>query len=91
MQVFINPLVAQLPKHHHLFGGWGCHDGTIDNRLGGKKCGQQDVLPDQYVPLLDCSLNKSIHELQIWNCVKTSTREVIVNPTTRYVDERSKH
>lgn len=86
MQVFINPTVARLPKHHHLFGGWGCHDDTIDNRRGGKKCSGVDALSDQYVPLLDCHLNKSAKELQIWNCVKTASGEPIVNPTTRYME-----
>jgi hypothetical protein len=84
MQVFTNPAVARLPQHHHIFGGWGCHDDTIDNRRGGKKCQGSDALPLQYVPLLDCFLNKSAQELQIWNCAKTATGEAIVNPATRY-------
>jgi hypothetical protein len=90
MQVFINPSVAKLPKHHHLFGGWGCHDDTIDNRRGGIQCaGLEDALPPQYVPLLDCHLNKSAKALQIWNCVKTESREPIINPLKRY-DENKK-
>lgn len=87
MQVFINPEVSRRPRHHHLFGGWGCHDGTIDNRLGGAKCEGIDSLPSQYVPLLDCYMNKSQKELKIWNCAKTKDGEKIVNPDKRYSNE----
>jgi hypothetical protein len=86
MQVFINPVVASLPQHHHLFGGWGCFDDTINNRRGGVKCTGEDALPPQYLPLLDCHLNKSTSskDLQIWNCVKTANGDVVLNPTIRY-------
>ena len=35
LMVFINPRVASLPKHHHLFGGNGCFKEINDNRDGG--------------------------------------------------------
>lgn len=79
--VFINPKVAALPKHHHLFGGHGCFGSVIDNRDGGMPCmGTEDILPERYQSLMNCSrfvdVNKfktkeekgSAWQKAIWNC-----------------------
>jgi len=60
MMVFINPVVASLPDHDHLFAGEGCHasgqgngDGNVD---GGMPCVGEDAdaLPDRYNSLMRC-------------------------------------
>lgn len=58
MKVFINPAVASLPEHQHLFAEHGCYegrgdDGKIINRLCGAGRGgeMESVLPPEYVPL----------------------------------------
>ena len=57
LDVFINPRVAALPQHQHLFGGNGCFGGIVDNRDGGKVCTGADALPKSFEALLDCSRN----------------------------------
>lgn len=58
MKVFINPAVASLPEHAHLFAGQGgCYvsreNGKIVNREcgTGKQEGLESKLPDSYKPL----------------------------------------
>lgn len=72
MRVFINPAVASLKQHHHLFAGWGCYNSmSIDNNLGGRECTGVDALPGDYISLLDCSIDKAKKELtrkEIWEC-----------------------
>ncbi|KAJ1442041.1 hypothetical protein B484DRAFT_442454 [Ochromonadaceae sp. CCMP2298] len=63
MMVFINPAVANLPKHKHLFGGHGCHRGGVDNNNGGEACRKLDKLPQEYEALLDCEVKTGV-----WNC-----------------------
>mmetsp|Transcript_1057 Transcript_1057/g.1627 ORF Transcript_1057/g.1627 Transcript_1057/m.1627 type:complete len:380 (-) Transcript_1057:233-1372(-) len=52
IQVFINPAVASLPEHTHLFAEPGCFSGS-----GSKECGKdpnghlETPLPDEYKPL----------------------------------------
>eukprot|EP01036_Dinobryon_divergens_P031364 gene31364-40750_t len=53
--VFINPSVASLQKHSHLFGGNGCYKGAIDNRDGGEECTGPDELPSAFKALMTCS------------------------------------
>jgi len=59
LMVFINPKVAALPQHHHLFGGHGCFSKVIDNRDGGTPCTNNaktnDVLPARYQSLINCT------------------------------------
>lgn len=80
MRVFINPAVASLPHHHHLFAGWGCYNSiSIDNVLGGRECTGVDALPGEYIPLLDCSVDKQSKEStgkMFWEC-KQDKRAVI--------------
>lgn len=43
MKVFINPVVAALPEHAHLFGEFGCYQDTEDPR---RECGKATT-PEQ--------------------------------------------
>ncbi len=54
LDVYINPRVASLPQHQHLFGGNGCHKDVMDNRDGGYACTGIDALPKNFESLLDC-------------------------------------
>ena len=58
MKVFINPAVAALPQHAHLFPELGCYvkrgeDGKLVQRECGigKQAGLESKLPDSYKPL----------------------------------------
>ena len=63
--VFINPRVAALPKHHHLFGGHGCFGNVIDNRDGGAPCLEsEDILSDRYRSLMNCSRFVDVSKLK---------------------------
>lgn len=84
--VFINPKVAALPKHHHIFGGHGCFGDVIDNRDGGKACmAHEDILPESYQSLMNCSRYADVKRLRskeekgnawqkaIWKCASRIT------------------
>lgn len=76
-QVFINPMVASLPEHHHLFAEPGCYAGTTEVRgkrtIGHRNCGEgKDVqakevetpLPDSFKPIkLDVSMDHAWERL----------------------------
>jgi len=55
MQVFINPAVAALPEHAHLFAEHGCYTDGLNGF--GKECGTgrggelETPLPDEFKPL----------------------------------------
>ena len=75
--MFINPSVASLPKHQHIFGGHGCFKESVDNRDGGKACEGEDELPFDYKALLDCK--KTVEDQtdagylkSLWDCKKTN-------------------
>lgn len=53
--VFVNPKVASLKRHHHIFGGNGCFKSIVDNRDGGLRCKAPDTLPMEYESLLQCN------------------------------------
>jgi SAM-dependent methyltransferase len=64
MRVYINPAVASLPQHDHLFGGHGC----IWGQERGVKCESGkfkwwnegvDAVPPKYQSLLECKLNRT--------------------------------
>lgn len=62
MMVFINPAVASLFEHEHLFSGDGC----LFNQFRGVSCDERfkwfsevDVLPEAHVPLIQCSFNST--------------------------------
>jgi hypothetical protein len=81
MLVFVNPYVASLSKHDHLFAGDGCYsvNGQVDNLDGGTPCLGEDKLPARYDALLRCYkdlnkmafLKKSIGDMY-WTCVKNT-------------------
>lgn len=57
MQVFINPVVASLPKHAHLFSEHGCFKGRDSEKIIHKECGTlrggdtETSLPKSFYPL----------------------------------------
>lgn len=55
MIAFINPSVASLPQHRHLFGGNGCYNEVYDNQDGGVPCMGVDTLPLEYQSLINCN------------------------------------
>lgn len=69
VKVFINPLVASLPEHHHLFAEPGCFDGKIkgggvkkrDCGIGGKPQARavESRIPDSFLPI---KLNKAMDD-----------------------------
>lgn len=72
LNVFINPKVASLHKHDHLFGGNGCFNGVNDNRDGGIACEGVDALPSKYISLVDCKkgVTNEMTDLDdaLWKC-----------------------
>lgn len=59
MQVFVNPVVASLPQHAHLFAEHGCYGGRGDGgSILHKECGEgrggekESKLPASYYPLI---------------------------------------
>ena len=58
MKVFVNPVVAALPQHAHLFPEHGCYGGKdkVTNEMIHGPCGQgkdslESALPEEYWPL----------------------------------------
>jgi hypothetical protein len=52
MKVFINPIVAALPEHAHLFPEHGCHTGKTNRICGTGRGGEIETpLPKEYWPL----------------------------------------
>ena len=80
--VFINPEVASLDQHAHLFNGYGCfgHNNGWDNIDGGIPCQSMnavaDIIPTQHQPLLNCVKSRdknhdkveTVWEDKIWEC-----------------------
>ena len=54
LQVFINPLVASLPQHSHLFAEHGCFDGGTGFECGKKGTKSENLtpLPETFKPLV---------------------------------------
>ena len=58
LQVFINPAVAALPQHAHLFYEPGCYVNRKDGVLYQRECGEgpkgekETPLPDHWKPLV---------------------------------------
>merc|ERR1712071_672353 len=56
MQVFINPVVASLPEHQHLFAEGGCFEKIENEKTIGRECDGvknkfESVLPKEYLAL----------------------------------------
>ena len=59
MQVFINPSVAALPQHHHIFGGPGCFgNGEISDPP--VPCPGADALSGMYLPVKELASTDTI-------------------------------
>ncbi len=62
MLVFINPAVARLPQHAHLFGGhgcvWGDNIGIPCTKGRYKWFSEVDIPPPRYESLITCDFNK---------------------------------
>ena len=76
--VFINPTVAQLDEHSHLFGGDGCIWGELKNIPCSKTHRwfnpDVDIVPKRFQSLLDCKLpdrklNATL-DRDLWICHK---------------------
>jgi len=53
MQVYINPVVAALPQHAHLFANHGCFLSFGEGGLKNRECGtkeEESKLPKSYYP-----------------------------------------
>jgi hypothetical protein len=80
MMVFINPAVASLPRHDHLFGGDGCifdeaRDVPCDERF--RWLADLDRLPAHYESLLKCKFTPTESKetpqppaLGVYDCVR---------------------
>ena len=75
MMVFINPAVASLPAHRHLFGGNGCYASRVDNANGGQPCQGADSLPPQYEALLSCAVDRK----NLWACQRNPRAEALLS------------
>lgn len=51
LQVFINPLVASLPEHQHLFAEHGCYFHTKGKECGKEGSKNDTPLPESFKPL----------------------------------------
>lgn len=60
LQVYINPRVAGLPQHQHLFGGPGCWRDCEKPEFGRCPCTGADALPPRFEPLLKSSKYDSL-------------------------------
>lgn len=75
--VFINPAVASLAKHAHLFAGYGCFNQFSGDNLqglfnagGGEKCDNDfENLPSKFQSLLNCRRDP-LNEKSLWACKK---------------------
>lgn len=75
--VFVNPSVAGLEKHQHLFGGNGCYNPINyihGNEGGGMRCNNElDRLPVSFEALLSCVRRRNNSEVR-------SKRNYLYNP-----------
>ncbi|KAL3765972.1 hypothetical protein ACHAWO_002964 [Cyclotella atomus] len=66
LQVFINPFVAALPQHMHLFAEHGCfeNDKLVECGKNGTSTEGLSALPDRYKPLeLTAEMDKAWFDL----------------------------
>ena len=68
IKVFVNPVVAALPQHAHLFPEHGCYQSPDENGVKSKVCGTgegaelESVLPRSYWPL-----EPTLEQDEAWN------------------------
>ena len=85
-QVFINPMVASLPEHHHLFarGGNGCFKGNRNEPKTGltiihRPCGENEesTLPKSFLPLsLDAEMDERWENLVFGSSKKVTKKKI---------------
>ncbi|OEU21738.1 hypothetical protein FRACYDRAFT_178829 [Fragilariopsis cylindrus CCMP1102] len=79
MKVFINPTVAALPQHAHLFGEFGCFEAIGTSRECGTKAGRYSIENAEKETLLDPSfypLNLTITQDEAWyDIVKANIKQ----------------
>jgi len=79
MKVFINPTVAALPQHAHLFGEFGCFEAIGASRECGTKAGRYSIENAEKETLLDPSfypLNLTIAQDEAWyDIVKANIKQ----------------
>jgi len=79
MKVFINPAVAALPQHAHLFGEFGCYKAIGVSRECGKPDGHNGIKQVEKETLLDPSfypLNLTIAQDEAWyDIVKANIKQ----------------
>jgi hypothetical protein len=80
MKVFINPVVAALPQHAHLFGEFGCYNAeTKGIRECGKPAGHYDIKSAEKETPLHPSfypLNLTIAQDEVWyDIVKANIKQ----------------
>jgi Methyltransferase domain len=70
MKVFVNPTVASLPEHAHLFPEHGCYGGKVSGKKIQRVCGEgkdgrlESVLPKEFWPLpLDAAQDEAWADL----------------------------
>lgn len=53
MKVFVNPVVASLPAHHHLFYEPGCFQGRDQGVISHRECGvgEESNVPESFRPI----------------------------------------
>lgn len=62
MKVFINPVVAALPQHNHLFGEFGCFNTATK---GKRECGKAANANEQHDANIETPLDKSYYPLTL--------------------------
>jgi len=71
MKVFINPAVAALPQHAHLFGEFGCFGGKIGVSRECKNAEKETLLDPSFYPL-----NLTIAQDEAWyDIVKANIKQ----------------
>jgi len=71
MKVFINPSVAALPNHAHLFPEFGCYDGRKDGQIVHRECGTGKD------GKLETPLEKSFYPIQLTEGMDTEWNQMI--------------
>jgi Methyltransferase domain len=64
MKVFINPMVASLPEHAHLFPQHGCYGGRNATHIIGRECGTSTT-SDKQAAALETPLPKELFPIDL--------------------------
>lgn len=83
MQVYINPRVASLPEHDHLFGSAGCY-----NNKKLSHCSGVDQLPDRYLPSFTAPLPHDALIEQVQAGFGRNTRDALLIRPDDYTSKK---